>query len=89
MMDNIGLDVVYGIEMVYYEDSEDPKDRPPDALKAMIDRGDMAVGALVSGSIGDPSTLAAYDAPLPEPLYKAGPLIMPQRVPVTPDDPSR
>lgn len=41
MMDNIGLDVVYGIEMVYYEESRDPKDYPPDKLKAMIDRKEM------------------------------------------------
>ena len=32
---------------------------------------------------------AAYDAPFPEPKYKAGALIMPQRVPVTDDDPAR
>lgn len=57
--------------------------------QAMIDRGDMPVGTLVSGSVGDPSIRAAYDAPFPEPKYKAGALIMPQRVPVTPEDPSR
>lgn len=57
--------------------------------QAMIDRGDMPVGTLVAGSVGDPSIAAAYDAPFPEPRYKAGPLIMPQRVPVTPDDPAR
>ncbi len=43
MMDNIGLDVVYGIEMVYYEESQDPKDYPPEKLKAMIDRKEMGV----------------------------------------------
>ena len=43
MMDNIGLDVVYGIEMVYYEESRDPKDQPPEQLKAMIDRKEMGV----------------------------------------------
>jgi 3-hydroxybutyryl-CoA dehydrogenase len=43
MMDNIGLDVVYGIEMVYYEESRDPKDHPPEQLKAMIDRKEMGV----------------------------------------------
>lgn len=41
MMDWVGLDVVYDIEMQYYLDSGDPKDRPPDALKAMIDRGEL------------------------------------------------
>ena len=48
----------------------------------MIDRGDIAVGALVAGNVGDPSVASAYDAPFPDPSYKAGPLIMPQRVPV-------
>lgn len=43
MMDNIGLDVVYGIEMVYYEESQDPRDYPPEKLKAMIDRKEMGV----------------------------------------------
>lgn len=56
--------------------------------QAMIDRGDMPVGMLVSGSVGDPSLKAAYDAPFPEPKYKAGALIMPQRVPVFVDDPA-
>lgn len=54
----------------------------------MIDRGDMAVGALVARSVGDPAIEAAYDAPFPEPAYKAGPLVLPQRVPVTADDPA-
>ncbi len=54
----------------------------------MFDRGDIAVGALVSGNVGDPSVAAAYDAPFPDPSYKAGPLIMPQRVPVFADDPA-
>jgi 3-hydroxybutyryl-CoA dehydrogenase len=38
MMDRIGLDVVYDIEMVYYNESKDPKDHPPDALKEMVER---------------------------------------------------
>jgi 3-hydroxybutyryl-CoA dehydrogenase len=38
MMDNVGLDVVCNIEMIYYNESKDPKDQPPDALKAMVDR---------------------------------------------------
>jgi 3-hydroxybutyryl-CoA dehydrogenase len=41
LMDNIGLDVVYDIEMVYYNESKDPKDHPPEALKAMVDRKDL------------------------------------------------
>jgi 3-hydroxybutyryl-CoA dehydrogenase len=41
MMDNVGLDVVYNIEMVYYNQSKDPKDHPPEALKAMVDRNEL------------------------------------------------
>jgi 3-hydroxybutyryl-CoA dehydrogenase len=43
MMDGVGLDVVYDIEMQYYIDSGDPKDKPPDELKAMIDRGELGM----------------------------------------------
>jgi 3-hydroxybutyryl-CoA dehydrogenase len=43
MMDGVGLDVVYDIEMQYYLDSGDPKDKPPDALKAMIDHGELGM----------------------------------------------
>ena len=57
--------------------------------QAMIDAGDMDVGALVAGNIGDPGLAGAYDAPFPAPEYKAGALIMPQRVPMTMDDPAR
>lgn len=70
-------------------------DNPPAFMQwkkmnqAMIDRGDIPVGAMVAGSVGDPSLKAAYNAPFPDPSYKAGALIMPQRVPVTPDDPAR
>jgi 3-hydroxybutyryl-CoA dehydrogenase len=42
-MDNIGLDVVYDIEMVYYNESKDPKDYPPEALKAKLDRNELGV----------------------------------------------
>ncbi len=41
LMDNVGLDVVYNIEMVYYNESKDPKDHPPEALKAMIERNEL------------------------------------------------
>jgi 3-hydroxybutyryl-CoA dehydrogenase len=41
LMDTVGLDVVYDIEMVYYNESKDPKDHPPAALKAMIERGEL------------------------------------------------
>ncbi|MBW6484790.1 MAG: hypothetical protein K0B01_01390 [Syntrophobacterales bacterium] len=43
LMDQVGLDVVYGIEMVYYNESGDPQDHPPDALKEMIDRNELGV----------------------------------------------
>lgn len=43
MMDTVGLDVVYDIEMVYYKDSGDPKDRPPEALREKIQRGELGV----------------------------------------------
>ena len=54
----------------------------------MIDRGDIPTGRMLATNTGDPSIAAAYDAPFPEPAYKAGALIMPQRVPVFADDPS-
>ena len=56
--------------------------------QSFIDRGDIPVGTLVSGNVGDPSIAVAYDAPFPDPSFKAGPLIMPQRVPVFADDPA-
>lgn len=49
----------------------------------MIDAGDIPVGTMLANSTNDPSVQAAYDAPFPDPSYKAGALIMPQRVPVT------
>ena len=59
------------------------------ANEAMNARGDMPIGAIVAQSVGDPALVRAYDAPFPDPRYKAGPLILPQRVPVTLDDPAR
>jgi 3-hydroxybutyryl-CoA dehydrogenase len=43
IMDQVGLDVVYGIEMVYFEESQDPKDQPPEALKKMIERNELGI----------------------------------------------
>jgi len=37
-----GLDVVYDIEAVYFNESKDPKDRPPDALKVKIEQKELA-----------------------------------------------
>jgi len=43
LMDNVGLDVIYDIEMVYYRNSKDPKDHPPEALKQKVDRSELGV----------------------------------------------
>ena len=43
LMDGVGLDVVYDIEMVYYNESKDPKDHPPEALKAKLERNELGV----------------------------------------------
>jgi 3-hydroxyacyl-CoA dehydrogenase len=43
LMDTVGLDVVYDIEMVYYSASKDPKDKPPDALMEKIKKGELGV----------------------------------------------
>ena len=43
LMDTVGLDTVYNIEMVYYGDSKDPKDKPPDALLEKIKKGELGV----------------------------------------------
>lgn len=43
LMDQVGLDVVYGIEMIYYNESQDPKDYPPEALKKMVERNELGI----------------------------------------------
>jgi len=43
LMDNVGLDVIYDIEMVYYRNSKDPKDHPPEALKQKVAGGELGV----------------------------------------------
>jgi 3-hydroxybutyryl-CoA dehydrogenase len=43
LMDTVGLDVVRDIEMVYYEESQDPSDRPPKVLLDKIARGHLGV----------------------------------------------
>ena len=43
IMDAVGLDVVYGIEMVYYNESQARRDYPPAALKKMIERNRLGV----------------------------------------------
>ncbi|MCH2170620.1 haloalkane dehalogenase [Myxococcota bacterium] len=56
---------------------------------------DAPVGGIVAGSVAGPSgrsltaqEVAAYDAPFPEPRYKAAVRAMPSQVPSLPDDPS-
>ena len=49
--------------------------------------GDMPIGRIVGGAHGE-AVVAAYDAPFPEPVYKAGPLAMPLLVPISPEDPA-
>lgn len=43
LMDRVGLDVVRDIEMVYYEESGDSKDKPPGVLLDRISRGELGV----------------------------------------------
>lgn len=42
-MDMVGLDTIYHIEMTYYEDSGDESDKPPQALKDMVDEGKLGM----------------------------------------------
>jgi len=43
LMDMVGLDVVYDIEMFYYHESKNISDHPPEALKRMIEKGELGV----------------------------------------------
>jgi len=43
LMDLVGLDVVYDIEMSYYNESKDPKDHPPKALREKIERKELGL----------------------------------------------
>ncbi|MEW6752187.1 MAG: 3-hydroxyacyl-CoA dehydrogenase family protein [Candidatus Latescibacterota bacterium] len=43
LMDSIGLDVVCDIEEVYHQESGDPRDAPPEALRAMVERGELGM----------------------------------------------
>lgn len=56
------------------------------AAAAMATRGDMPVGTIVAPK--DPVLAQAYDAPFPDQRYKTGPLIMPELVPATEDQPA-
>jgi 3-hydroxybutyryl-CoA dehydrogenase len=43
LMDRVGLDVVRDIELVYYRESGDPRDKPPKILLDKIERGELGV----------------------------------------------
>ena len=43
LMDSVGLDTVFNIEMVYYDESKDPRDKPPDALVEKIKNNELGV----------------------------------------------
>jgi 3-hydroxybutyryl-CoA dehydrogenase len=43
LMDGVGLDVVWDIEMVYYNESKKPDDHPPQALKKLLEKGHLGV----------------------------------------------
>ena len=43
LMDRVGLDVVRDIEMVYYRESGDPRDKPPKILLDKIEKGELGV----------------------------------------------
>lgn len=55
----------------------------------MIERGDISPGDMLAANVKDPAVKEAYNAPFPDPSFKAGPLIMPQRVPISADHPAR
>lgn len=43
LMDGVGLDITYNVEMSYYKESGDPKDKPPEKLKKKIERGELGL----------------------------------------------
>jgi 3-hydroxybutyryl-CoA dehydrogenase len=43
LMDRVGLDVVRDIELVYFEESSDPRDKPPKILLDKIKNGELGV----------------------------------------------
>jgi 3-hydroxybutyryl-CoA dehydrogenase len=43
MMDGIGLDVTYNVEFSYFQETGDPRDRPPEKLKEMVKRGELGI----------------------------------------------
>ncbi len=43
IMDRAGLDVIYDVEMLYYDESKDPKDHPPARLSEMVEKKELGV----------------------------------------------
>ena len=43
LMDAIGLDVVYAVQMSYYNETGELRDKPPDTLKDMVEKGDLGM----------------------------------------------
>jgi 3-hydroxybutyryl-CoA dehydrogenase len=43
LMDAVGLDVIYDVEMSYYKESGDPDDKPPLALKQKVENGELGL----------------------------------------------
>lgn len=57
--------------------------------RKMIEKREFDVGKMMAGMVRDPAIAAPYDAPFPDTDYKSAPLIMPQLVPASPDNPAR
>ncbi|MBD3211939.1 MAG: 3-hydroxyacyl-CoA dehydrogenase family protein [Candidatus Lokiarchaeota archaeon] len=43
LMDGIGLDVAYNVEMSYYKESGDPRDKPPEKFKEKVEKGELGL----------------------------------------------
>jgi len=43
IMDKAGLDVIHDIEMIYYAESQDPRDLPPQPLQSMVEKQQLGV----------------------------------------------
>jgi 3-hydroxybutyryl-CoA dehydrogenase len=43
IMDRAGLDVIYDVEMLYYNESKDPQDHPPARLSEMVEKQELGV----------------------------------------------
>jgi 3-hydroxybutyryl-CoA dehydrogenase len=43
LMDGVGLDVAYNVEMSYYKESGDPRDKPPEKFKEKVEKGELGL----------------------------------------------